>query len=131
MTYQPIEEGQRTAFDELLIAEATPVVQIQFPYNINTELVEVRENNLGSLTQADGMAVLQSGAGANSAAHMLSRMPLRYSPGQGALVRFTALFTTGVTNSVQLAGIGEVGDGLFFGFNGDTFSSLRRELGKP
>lgn len=131
MTYQPVRHDQHTAFDELFVAEATTSVQLQFPYNINTGLIEARENNAGTVTQADGMAVMQSGASANSAAHLLSKVPLKYEPGQGALVRFTALFTTGVSNSVQLAGIGEVGDGLFFGFNGDTFSILRREKGKP
>lgn len=123
--------AQKSAFDEVLTAEATPSVQIQFPYNINTDLIEKRENNLGTVTQADGMAVMQSGAAANSAAHMLSRVSLKYGPGQGALVRFTALFTVGVADSVQLVGIGEVGDGLFFGFNGAVFSILRREQGTP
>lgn len=122
---------QKSAFDEVLTAEATPSIQIQFPYNINTDLIEKRENNLGTVTQADGMAVMQSGAAANSAAHMLSKVSLKYGPGQGALVRFTALFTAGVADSIQLAGIGEVGDGLFFGFNGAVFSILRREQGKP
>ncbi len=74
-------EDQKSAFDELLTAEPTPIVQLQFPYNINTALIEKRENNLGTITQADGMAVMQSGAGANSAAHMLSRIPLKYGPG--------------------------------------------------
>lgn len=131
MTYKPFDPGQKSAFDELLIAEPFPIVQLQFPYNINTDIVEKRENNLGTITQADSMAVMQSGAGANSAAHLLSKIPVKYGPGQGALVRFTALFTAGVANSIQLAGIGEVGDGLFFGFNGTAFSILRREQGKP
>jgi hypothetical protein len=121
----------RTAFGEQATAEPTPVVQLQFPYNINTDLVEKRENNLGSITQGTGMAVIQSGASSNSAAHMLSRIPVKYNPGQGALVRFTALFTSGAANSTQLAGVGEVGDGLFFGFNGTAFSILRREKGVP
>ncbi len=131
MSHLLVPANQKSAFDELLTAEPFPVVQLQFPYNINTDIIEKRENNLGTITQADSMAVLQSGAGANSAAHLLSRVPLKYGPGQGALVRFTALFTPGVANSIQIAGVGEVGDGLFFGFNGDTFSILRREQGKP
>ncbi len=131
MSFYSIQEDQKTAFGELSAAEPTPVVQLQFPYNINTDLVEKRENNLGSITQADGMAVMQSGASTNSAAHMLSRVPVKYNPGQGALVRFTALFSTGVDGSVQVAGIGEVGDGLFFGCNGPTFSILRRAKGVP
>ena len=131
MSFYSIQEDQKTAFGELLVADPSASVQIQFPYNINTDLVEKRENASGSVTQADSMAVVQSGASANSAAHMLSKGVLKYAPGQGALVRFTALFTTGVANSTQLVGIGEVGDGLFFGFNGNTFSILRRELGVP
>ena len=134
MTYKPFIEDQKTAFGELAVAEHTPVNQIQFPYNINTDIIESRENNDGTITQADSMAVLQSsptGANANSAAHMLSRIPIRYNPGQGVDIRFTALYTAGATNSVQIAGMGEVGDGLFFGFNGTAFSILRREQGIP
>ncbi len=131
MSFFSMTEDQKTAFGELSSAEPTPVVQLQFPYNINTDLVEKRENNLGSVTQATGMAVLQSGGSTNSAAHMLSRVPVKYNPGQGALVRFTVLFSTGVDGSVQVAGIGEVGDGLFFGCNGPEFSILRRTKGVP
>ncbi len=131
MTYQPVTPDDKAAFGELLIAEPTPVIQIQFPYNINTDIIEKRENASGTVTESQSMAVIQSGASANSAAHMLSIEPIKYEPGQGALVRFTALFTTGVSNSLQVAGIGDVGDGLFFGFNGDAFSILRRELGTP
>lgn len=125
------QQNQKSAFDELLVAEATPIVQLQFPYNINTEIIEKRENNLGTITQEDGMAVIQCGTGSNSAAHMLSRVPLKYGPGQGATMRFTAMFTAGVADSLQLAGIAEVGDGLLFGYNGAAFSVLRREQGKP
>ncbi len=131
MSHLLVDEPQRAAFGEALVAQPTPVVQLQFPYNINTDLIEPQENSSGTITQADGMAVVQSGAAANSGAHMLSKTALKYEPGQGALVRFTALFATGVANSLQLAGIGDVGDGLFFGYNGATFSILRREKGKP
>lgn len=131
MTYNPFIEDQKTAFGELEVAQPTPVVQCQFPYNINTDIIESRENNLGSVTQSQSMVVMQSGASANSAAHMLSKTPIRYNPGEGVDIRFTALFTTGVANSVQVAGIGEVGDGLFFGYNGATFSIDRREQGIP
>ena len=131
MTYQPVSEDTKAAFGELLVAAPTPVIQLQFPYNINTDLIEKRENASGTITESQSMAVIQSGASANSGAHMLSLEPLKYEPGQGGLVRFTALFTSGAANSVQIAGIGDVGDGLFFGFNGTAFSILRRELGGP
>ena len=125
------EKNAKAAFGELLTAEPTPVVQIQFPYNINTDIIEKRENNLGTITQADGMAVIQSGASANSAAHLLSRIPVKYNPGQGASVPFTALFTAGAAGSIQVGGVAEVGDGLLFGFNGTAFSILQRKAGGP
>ena len=90
-TYKPFVEDQKTAFGELVVAEHTPVVQIQFPYNINADIIESRENNLGTITQADSMAIMSTGAAANSAAHMLSRIPIRYNPGEGVDKNFTAL----------------------------------------
>lgn len=131
MTYSPFKEDQKTAFGELSVAEHTPIVQCQFPYNVNLDVLEIRENNVGTVTQGDSMIIMQSGASANSAAHMLSKIPLRYNPGEGVDIRFTALFATGVSNSIQLTGIGDVGDGLFFGFNGTDFSILRRKQGVP
>ncbi len=120
-----------TAFGELQVAEPTPIVQCQYPYNINADVIEKRENNLGTITQGQGMMIMQSGSSANTAAHALSRVPVRYTGGQGVEVRFTALYTVGVAGSVQVAGIGEVGDGLFFGYNGPVFSIDRREAGVP
>lgn len=120
----------RTAFGELSVVNYTPVVQIHFPYNINTEIVEERSNN-GSASISLNRLKLSTGAGANQSSQVLSRIPIKYNPGQGGLIRFTALFTTGVANSTQLVGVGDSGDGYFFGFNGAAFGVLRRQGGTP
>lgn len=52
MTYQPVDPDHKAAFGELLVAEPTPVIQLQFPYNINADLIESRENNLGTVTES-------------------------------------------------------------------------------
>ena len=122
---------QKTAFGEVLGAELTPIVQLQFPYNINTILVDSRENQSGTITQASNMAHLSSGAAVNSSAQLLSNDHIKYNPGQGGLVRFTGVFTTGVVNSTQIIGIGDSGDGYFFGYNGVDFGVLRRKGGAP
>ncbi len=119
-----------TAFGEVSVAEPTPIVQVQFPYNINTDIWETRDNN-GSSSVVNNMANLSTGAAANQSSTIITRNFLKYNPGQGALVRFTALFTTGVANNTQWVGIGDTDDGFFFGFNGDTFGILRRQGGKP
>ncbi len=120
----------RTAFDELQVAELTPIVQLQFPYNINADAIITKENDAGTVTQADNMAVLQTGAFATSMAEMESKIPIKYNPGQGGLFRGTAIFTTGVANSSQFIGIGDIGDGYFFGYNGVDFGILRRRGGR-
>jgi len=123
-----MQEFDKTAFGSLSVAELTPEVQIQFPYAINTEILKIKDNN-GSSSVENHMVKLSTGAQANSTAELNSVIPLKYHPGQGALVRFTALFTTGVAGSVQLAGIGNTADGLFFGYNGANFGILRKQGG--
>ena len=97
----------RTAFDELHVAELTPVVQLQFPYNINTDQVDVLVNNSGTITQSDNMAVLQSGTNSVARAELHSIVPIKYNPGQGGLVRFTTIYTPGVPDSSQYHGVGD------------------------
>ena len=125
-----VSESSKTAFNEVSVAESSPIVQVQFPYNINTDIWEVRDNN-GTSSVVNNKANLSTGAGANQSSNILTKTPLKYNPGQGALVRFTAIFTTGVANSTQYVGIGNTTDGYFFGYNGATFGILRRQGGKP
>lgn len=124
------KEDQKTAFGEQSISELSPVVQIQFPYNINTDLIEIRDNN-GVSSVLNNLANLSTGAGANQSSTILSKVPVKYNPGQGGLFRGTAIFTTGITNSTQYIGIGNSTDGYFFGFEGTAFGILRRNSGLP
>lgn len=123
------EGEQKTAFDELLVAELTPIIQLQFPYNINTDLVATSISLSGSVTQGDTKAIIETGASTSSSASMQSKKVLKYNPGQGSLVRFTALFTTGAVGSSQIIGIGDEQDGFFVGCDDDTFGILRRQNG--
>ena len=123
------ELAQFTAFGEMSVAEITPIVQLQFPYNINEVLVSSRGNQSGTADVNNNMARLQTGAASDSSAEILSKVPVKYHPGQGGIVRFTAVYTEGVANSEQIAGIGDTGDGYFFGFNDDTFSTFIRRSG--
>ncbi len=131
VTLSSDSQVQKTAFGEQAVAELTPVVQLQFGYNINSALVKSRTNQSGSLDVNQNMARLQSGAAANSSAEMLSAVPVQYNPGSGGECRFTALFTTGVANSEQIAGVGDTGDGYFLGYNGTDFSVFVRRSGEP
>ena len=119
-----------TAFAELSVSEASPIVQIHFPYNINSEIVET-QNNGGTVTVVNNKAHISTGAAANQSAALLTITPVKYNPGQGGMIRFTSLYTTGVANSTQWVGIGNSTDGYFFGYNGTDFGILRRQGGLP
>lgn len=121
---------QTSAFDELSTSEPSPVVQLQFPYNLNTDFIEIR-NNKGTSFVSNNLANMSTGSGANQSSTILSRIPIKYNPGQGGLVRFTAIFTDGIDGSTQYVGIGNSTDGYFFGFSGASFGILRRQGGKP
>lgn len=120
-----------SAFGEVSVIEPTPIVHLQFPYNINPTIVQTQENSSGSTSVLNNKAQVSTGAAANSSARLQSKIPIKYQPGQGGLARFTAVFTTGVTGSTQYIGVGDIGDGFFVGFNGATFGLMRRQGGSP
>lgn len=124
------EESILTSFGEVAVAEPTPIVQLQFAYNINEKLATTRLNG-GSASVSGGLLSLSTGASANREATLLSHRPIKYSSGEGGKVMFTALYTTGAADSTQWLGIGTPSDGFFFGFNGTAFSILRRQGGAP
>lgn len=119
--------SQVSAFGELLTAKLTPRVQIDFNYNLNADIIDTTLTGSGTATQSNSKMVLQTTAADTSSAQLTSRRVLKYNPGQGALVRFTSIFTTGVANSSQEIGGGDATDGLFFGYNGVAFGILRRQ----
>lgn len=125
MSNNVTEMLDKTAFGELSVAELTPIFQYDFSYNINTKLW-IEKINGGTVSIDNNRVKLSTGAGANQIARLESIVPLKYRAGQGAVGRFTYLFADGVSNSTQLAGIGDEGNGLFFGYNGSSFGILRR-----
>lgn len=117
------------AFREGISAMLTPVIQAKFPYTIPTRHYILTEVASGTVTQENSMVKVSSGAATNSTGSIISHDVLVYQPGQGALVRFTALFTEATAGSVQEIGIGDPTDGYFIGTNGTEFGITRRQNG--
>lgn len=126
---QQIAYGSLTAFGETKVAQYEAVGAWSFPYNINLRIVDSRTDNGGTITQDNSFAVLNTGTAADGEASIRARVPVRYQPGVGGLVRFTAIFTPGEADSEQLVGIGDDVDGLFFGYKGAEFGVVRRNNG--
>lgn len=114
------------AFGNLTATTITPIVQLQFPYTINTDLVATTLVGSGTVTHSAPFAICSTTAAINSSATLTSKANLHYQVGQGGLCLFTAIFTTGVANSTQEVGLGDSVDGFFFGYNGETFGINRR-----
>ncbi|GAA0126423.1 hypothetical protein UT300019_23260 [Clostridium sp. CTA-19] len=118
-----------TAFSDLRTIALTPMAGWTFNYNINSDYIITTTANGGTATQGDSMAILSTSTANNGSSKIATRKVLRYSPGLGGLARFTAVFTTGVTNSQQIIGLGDDTDGFYFGYNGTDFSILRIQNG--
>jgi len=118
-----------SAFGELVTVEPTQGISLLFPYGVLSTLVGSSTIGAGTITSSDGLAILQTGASASSRAGITSNKTIRYNPGEGVLVRFTAVFTAGATGSVQRIGIGDSTDGLFFGYQDTTFGVFRIQNG--
>lgn len=120
-----------SAFGELMVIEPTPIVQLQFPYNINSRIVDSNVNNGGTVSLDSDHAKVSTSASTSASAMMISKDLIKYNTGQGGDIRFTALFTTGVVGSAQYIGLGDSSDGFFFGYSGSDFGILRRRGGSP
>jgi len=119
----------KTAFGEQLVAEFRVHAGWTFAYNINPGTIRQTVLNGGVVSHSGNMAVCSTGADPNGVAFIRTDASLSYTPGIGGLVRFTTIFKTPKENSLQLHGIGDFNDGLFFGYNGLEFGILRRAKG--
>ena len=115
-----------TAFNDLVTAENTPLIQLDFVYGINSQTGTSTIVTTGVVDTNASRLRVQSGTGAAGSGLFQSRKAARYRPGQGITARFTASFTAGAANSMQTIGIGTAVDGYFFGYNGVDFGLLHR-----
>lgn len=116
----------KSAFGELLIQPLTPQVIVHFPYNLNTDIVNTSTTGSGAVTHSGQFVQIASGAATSSSGTLFTNKFLEYHPGIGALVRFTAIWGTGITGNIQIAGPGNATDGFFFGYNETSFGVMRR-----
>ena len=116
----------KTAFEDLSVASPFPIVQTDFVFSVNPDIVDTDAGGAGSVYQSGNMAVISSGASANSWGELLSERKIRYKAGMGVRMLMTAVFSQGVQGNHQIIGLGNDEDGFFFGFNGPDFGIMRR-----
>lgn len=123
---------ERTAFGGSVCESIRPVIQLSFdtPF-IRTDVISVYESGAGSSISIDDSRVrVTAGATATGLAIMQSVKTIQYKPGFGVISRYSAVFGTPDPNVDQLTGIGNSGNGFYFGYNGTSFGALHRRGGK-
>ena len=122
---------QKAAFGEQQVIEATPQVQLRFPYNVvPPDIGQVLTNHASSSVSVANAQASVICAGAYPAFSQIRTLDtIRYGPGQGAEFLGTCAFTAGVALSSQVFGPGDDDEGLYFGYNGTSFGVMRRSFG--
>lgn len=95
-----------TAFGEALVGQLYPQYQGSFEYTVsNTDLNINTVEEGGTITQANGMAVLTTTTTTASTAYFRGKPHAKYRAGLGGLSRFTGLFSDPVNGTEQYIGI--------------------------
>ena len=118
-----------TVFGEILVANLVPNAQGDFVNNINSQVFSTSSFAGATVTQAGGMAELNSGTSASGSATVSLRRGLEYRPGQGSMMRATALYDTPDAGNAQFIGVGTSECGYFVGYFGTSFGILHSSTG--
>jgi len=118
-----------SAFGDINTAELTPVIGGDFVYGILTAIGATTVANTGIADTNSGRLRLQTGTNAAGASTYSSVKTAKYRQGQGIDAEFTRVYATGVANSQQECGMGNLTDGYFFGYVGATFGIIYRNSG--
>jgi hypothetical protein len=131
LTVELGDSSHLTAFGERLVAQVSPQAAWRFDYGTipNSRLYNVVTANGGTATIDQSRLLLQTGTNVAGSAQLQSKNRLRYIPGVGGLIRFTAAFSSPKANSQQLIGLGDTQDGFFFGYINTNFGIVRRRDG--
>ena len=119
-----------SAFDEPIAVPITPVIQIDALYGLIPREFEVFEANGGTAETTNTLMKVHTGTAPGGYGVIRSRRILRYRPGQGALGRFTAGFSTPHANTTQRAGFFAQEQSITIGYDGTQFGILRQNGGK-
>lgn len=119
-------------YGEVLMAAASPLIAVRFPYQTSVSSSASRLAVSGSATWTVNSGSLQTSLGTtnSSSVYFTSKRMLQCTPGMSNAMRFEQVFGTPVPQSVQWSGIGCACEGVFFGYSGSNFGILQREFGR-
>jgi len=119
-----------SAFGEPLATQLTPVVQLDGIYGLPDRDFEIYSSGGGVANIKTIVFNVESGTSAGAYGVLRSRKLIRYRPGQGALCRLTAAFSTPHANTTQRAGLFAQEQSIAVGYDGTKFGILIQNGGK-
>lgn len=122
--------GPLTTFGEVSVATLTAQAQGDFIYNINTQVFTTSSFVGGAVAAVSGACELESGTDPAGSATVQFRRGLKYRPGQGSMMRATALYDTPSAGNAQFIGAGTAENGYFIGYFATNFGILHSEKGQ-
>jgi len=119
-----------SAFGEIINVPITPQIQLDGIYGVLPREFEVFNSGAGQSTTEGSTMVVYSGTSLGDYGVLRSRRVLRYRPGQGAMARFTAAYSTPHANTVQRAGLFALEQAITIGYEGTNFAIQIQNGGK-
>jgi hypothetical protein len=123
-------DGPSTAFGELLVADLQPFAQGDFIRGINNQIFNQSAFAGATISAVSGNCELTSGTNASGSATVQLRRGMKYRPGQGSLMKATAIFDTPSAGNAQFVGAGSSECGYFIGYFAGNFGILHSETGQ-
>lgn len=123
-------DGPTATFGEISTITVQPQAQGDFVYGVNSQIFTTSSFVGGTVTSVSGVCELDSGTSSSGSATVQLRRGLKYRPGQGSMMRATALFSEPDSGNAQFIGAGSAENGYFVGYFGTNFGILHSEKGQ-
>jgi hypothetical protein len=123
-------DGPSSTFGDLRTVTIQPQGQGDFVYGIQSDVFTTSSFAGATISTESGFCVLSSGTNAAGSATIQLRRGLKYRPGQGSLMRITALYSTPNAGNAQFVGCGTSECGYFLGYFGTSFGILHSITGQ-
>lgn len=121
--------SQNTVFGEKIQGIRKPTIAAQFQYGISSDGATITNANGGQSIIEDSLLKVSTGTNVAGSSIIQTTNFLRYIPGHEGYMYFTAVFTEGVADSYQRAGLYDSDNGFFIGYEGADFKITRRRDG--
>lgn len=115
-----------TVFGELSVSSKTPVAQGTFVKGFNDIIFTSASNGTAAAALvSSGSLIITAGTSPTGSCSVRLKRGIKYHPGQGALMRATAIFGTPQNDSMQALGAANAECGYYFGYLNSNFGIIR------